>query len=184
MTTPFIVYSLPRSRSAWLSYFLTYKDWQCSHDIVTDLHSIAELEAFFKRPNVGTCETGMVDGWEYVYKIRPDIKIVVVRRKITEVAMSLEKFDIIADEDIIRRNNLLREVSKLPTALTVNYDDLNNEETCKKVFEHCLGLPFDREHWLQFKDRNIQVDMPQRLEKLQKNRDGIESLKLELARAA
>lgn len=183
MSTPFIIFALPRSRTAWLSYFLTYKDWHCSHDIVTDVHSIADLEAFFKCPNVGTAETGMIDGWKLIHKMRPDVKMVVIRRKITEVAESLAKFGIDADNDIIRRNNLLREVSALPGTLTISYDDLNREETCKMLFEHCLELPFDREHWLALKDRNIQVDISAWLEKLRKNHDSIQALKAEVAEA-
>lgn len=184
MTTPFIIYALPRSRTAWLSYFLTYKDWHCSHDIVADLHSIADLEAFFKRPNVGTCETGMVDGWKLAEKLCPQARRVVVRRPLKDVKASLAKFGINADADIEKRSALLTQVTACSKVLTVTFDDLNTEEGCKKVFEHCLQLPFDREHWLALKDRNIQVDMAARLAKLQKNHDAIESLKVDLAKAA
>lgn len=182
MTTPFIVFSLPRSRSAWLSQFLTYGDWNCSHDIATELHSIAALQDHFSKPFTGSSETGMIDGWRLVYKLCPTIKTVVVRRKVTEVAQSLAKFGLEADDLILKRNALLREVSALPNTVTVNYDDLNREETCKAIFEHCLQIPFDREHWLKLKDKNIQVDMALWLEKLRRNHDGIEALKAEVAR--
>lgn len=184
MTTPFIVYSLPRSRSAWLSYFLTYKDWHCSHDIVTDLHSITELESFFKRPNVGTCETGMVDGWKLIEKLYPQVRRIVVRRSLKDVKASLAKFGINADKDVERRSALLTQVTQRPGVLTVTFDDLDTEEGCKKVFEHCLQLPFDRDYWLSLKDRNIQIDMERRIEKLRNNHVEIEALKAELARVA
>lgn len=184
MTTPFLIYALPRSRTAWLSYFLTYKDWHCSHDIVTDIHSIQELKDFFSQPYVGSAETGLVEGWELAERLMPQIRRVVIRRSLKDVKASLAKFGINADKDIERRSALLTQVTQRPGVLTVTFDDLNTEEGCKKVFEHCLQLPFDHEHWLALKDKNIQVDMEKWLEKLAKNRDGISALKLELARAA
>ncbi len=30
---PFVVFGLPRSRTAWLSRFLTYGDWVCGHAV-------------------------------------------------------------------------------------------------------------------------------------------------------
>ena len=181
---PFIVFSLPRSRSYWLSRFLNYDPWRCHHDIVTDLHSIQKLQNFFDIPYIGTCETGMVDGWRIAEKLVPDARRVVVKRPVDEVSKSLAKFDIHWDDELKRRDNLLDEVSLRPGVLTVKFDDLDSFSTCRRVFEHCLNIPLDWLHWRQFKEKNLQIDMPSRLRKLEKNRAGIEALKAEGLRMA
>lgn len=179
---PFIVYALPRSRTAWLAKFLSYGDWTCCHDIVVELHSFAELQKFFSIPYIGSAETGMVEGWRMMQKLVPDARRVVVRRPLDEVRTSLAKFGLAADEDMIRREKLLNDLSEEPGVLTVDFKDLDKEEVCQQVFEHCLDLPFDPAWWASLKDKNIQVDMDQRIARLQKNRSGINKLKEELVR--
>lgn len=175
----FLIYALPRSRTAWLSHFLSYAPWKCYHDIAIDLHSISDLQRFFSQPYTGTAETGMIDGWKLVKKLIPDTRIVIVRRPIEEVSVSLGKFGIDANADLEHRNKNLDEASANLNALIINFDDLNNESTCKHIFEYCLGIEFDRDWWVALKDVNIQVDMSIRLMKLAENRDGIDRLKSE-----
>lgn len=180
---PFIIYALPRSRTVWLSKFLTYGRFHCYHDIVVNLHTVTDLRAFFAIPCTGTAETGMVDGWKLVKKLVPNAKIVVIKRPIEEVKSSLAKFGINWNDDLTRRDALLDEVSQEDGVLTVSFDDLNTEETCKKIFEHCLGISFDRDWWLTLKDANIQIDMAKRLKTLERNRGKIEALKAEVMAA-
>ena len=173
---PFIIYALPRSRTFWMSKFLTYGAWKCSHDICVDMHSIAEIQEFFSRPNVGTVETGMCEGWQLAQALFPDARRVVIRRNIDDVAASLAKHNIFIDDQLISRNTRLDEISQRPNVLTVTFDQLNTEAACKAVFEHCLQIPFDRDWWLWIKDQNIQIDMKKHLEILNRNMAGIERL--------
>lgn len=175
----FIIYALPRSRTAWLSYFLSFGKWKCSHDVVIDLHSLAELKEFFATPYVGTVETGAVDGWKTLKRIAPETKVAVIRRPLEEVRSSLAKFGIYRDDDLKRRNEKLDEISKENGVLSINYADLTQKETCKELFEHCLQESFSPQWWRMLEKANIQIDMKTRLEKLIKNREGIESLKRE-----
>jgi len=162
-----------------MSKFLTYGAWKCSHDICVDMHSIAEIQEFFSRPNVGTVETGMCEGWQLAQALMPDARRVVIRRNMDDVAASLAKHGIYIDDQLISRNKRLDEISQRPDVLTVTFDQLNTESTCKAVFEHCLQIPFDRDWWLWIKDQNIQIDMQEHLKTLQKNYEGIENLKRE-----
>lgn len=36
----FVVFSMPRSRSAWLARFLSYGDWHCGHDEIRHFRSL------------------------------------------------------------------------------------------------------------------------------------------------
>lgn len=176
---PFIVYALPRSRTVWLSHFLTYGNWKCFHDIVVDLHSIDNIALCLQQPYVGTVETAMVDGWQAIKQAMPSAKIVVVSRPVTEVNNSLRKFGINVLHQLIHRKSKLDEICSKETVLLVQYEDLDKEEVCKQIFEYCLEQPFDRDWWLAIKDANIQLDIEKRLLKIEKNRAGIDKLKAE-----
>ena len=60
MTAPFIVFSLPRSRSAWVARFLSYGEKRCGHDVATECGSLAELTGRLHGEYAGTAETGAV----------------------------------------------------------------------------------------------------------------------------
>lgn len=178
MDKPFIIYALPRSRTAWLSKFLTYGEWTCHHDIVTDMHTVTELRDFLRMPHTGTAETGMIEGYKLQQKILPDARIVVVRRSVKDVMKSLQNVGIEIDQSIIEhRAFLLDELTMQERVPTVSYEELKYETFCKKIFEHCLREPFDKEWWMGLRDCNIQIDVPARIEKLRRNSSLIESMK-------
>ena len=65
--TPFIVLSLPRSRSAWISAFLSYGGRKCGHDLAPTCGTMAEFVAMFGGGGyAGTAETGAVVGWKAI----------------------------------------------------------------------------------------------------------------------
>lgn len=184
MLPPFVIYALPRSRTAWLSRFLTCDPWQCHHDLVTDLYSIEELLACLKKPYTGTVETGMIRGFRVVRHLIPDIRTVIIKRPIEEVRRSLAKFGIAGaetDKTLEYQDAMLDEASKCPGTITVSYQELNSVIACRTIFAYCLGQQMIDTWWYLLKDKNIQVDMPERMKKLQENYAKMEVLKAEVA---
>lgn len=180
---PFIIYALPRSRTAWLARFLNYGGWECHHDIVTEIFTVDGLRKFFERPLVGTVETAMIDGFALVRKLVPDARIVIIKRPIEEVRASLARFRIAGPEvdiDLERRNAALDAASKNPDVLTVPYDELSSETSCRAIFEFCLGIPMSGTWWHLLKDKNIQINMHDRVAKIRKNKTSMEYLKAEV----
>lgn len=178
MVLPFIVFSLPRSRSTWLSMFLSYDGREIGHDIGPDCASVAD---FFARLGDGTCETGAAFAWPVIRRLRPDIRFVVVRRDPFEVNESLERFGIRNQLiEMQRRSDHLEDIAGLPGTLTVSYEDLAKPNVCGALFEHCLDEPFDHGWWNRLDPLNIQVDMPKQLAKLIRNGDRIAALKAEV----
>ena len=47
---PFVVFALPRSRSAWLARFLTWGDWMCGHDELRHCRSLDDVRAWLAMP--------------------------------------------------------------------------------------------------------------------------------------
>jgi GNAT superfamily N-acetyltransferase len=48
---------------------------------------------------------------------------------------------------------------RLPDVLALTFADLATEAGCKRVFEHCLGLPHDHGWWAACDPVNIQIDL-------------------------
>lgn len=173
---PFIVYSLPRSRSKWLSVFLSYSDHVCHHDLPVEVHSVSDLRDRLSIEGHGTVETGLTTAWGLLDRAFPKARIVVVRRPLDEVKASLARHGWnYGDGELEAHVRRLEEISCLPNALTVDYSALGDERICAKVFEHCLRRPFDRDWWLNLKDQRLEIDMPERERVLHRDVDKINS---------
>lgn len=163
--TPFIVLGLPRSRTFWLSRYLSYGEWTCEHEQARYVRNMDDARSWLSLDYVGSCETSVALFWRLIRHIRPETKIVLVRRDIEAVMRSLTATGIPFDNAIIRRNlaGLDRKLNQIgrsvPDALSVRFDDLNDEATCARVFEFCLGQPHDHEWWARFAPVNLQMNL-------------------------
>lgn len=182
--TPFIVLSLPRSRSAWIARFLSYGDMRCGHDLATTCETVKEFTNLLGAEYAGTAETGAVVGWRAIRRLRPDLKIAVIRRPVDEVYHSLARFGVGSPAlmaELSKRDAMLDEVGRLRGVRSFSFSDLNSVTSCQELFEHCLGSPFDWEWWECLANVNVQVDVPGRLKYLADNRERIEGLKQDAA---
>lgn len=166
MARSFLIFGLPRSRTTWLSRFLTYGDWSCGHDELRHMRSMADVSAWFSQPNIGSVETGAAPFWRLLSGLCDDLRVVVVRRPVCEVVDSLMAIpgitfdrDILAAAMVKHDRKLDQIAARMPGALSVNYADLSNEATCASVFEHCLGISHDPAWWAFLRDKRILTDM-------------------------
>lgn len=166
MSAPFIIYGLPRSRTAWLSMFLTYGDWTCHHEKAMFMRRLADVTELFSTPNTGSAETGACYGRCLLKFLVPDIKEVVILRPVEDVMASLMKIDIGEFEwDLPRLRKVmergrraLEKIAHDPKVLVIDYAALEQEETCKRLFEFCLPYQFDRNWWAAMDQRVITLD--------------------------
>ncbi|CCG40161.1 GNAT family N-acetyltransferase [Magnetospirillum molischianum] len=165
MTAPFVVFGLPRSRTKWLSVFLSYGPWVCCHDSLLGLSNIEGLVKLLSAPNTGLSETAMAFAAPVIRKLFPEVRFVVVRRRdLEDVRTSMEAVGLHYPDGLLEQMAVhLDAVSALPGTLTVSFEDLRDEDACRSVFEHCLGLPWNRGWWEALADQNIQIDMPARI---------------------
>lgn len=166
--TPFIVYALPRSRTAWLARFLSYGGWTCRHERAIEIREIADIPAFFSVPQTGFVETAAAQAWQIIHHYVPHLRAAVVRRPVEDVVQSMLRVDLGGefryDEAKLRKNmaygdRMLGQIAARPGVLELEMADLDHEDGARAVFEHCLGLPFDRDWWLSLKDQDVQVDV-------------------------
>ncbi len=182
MKDNFIILGLPRSRTAWLSTFLTYDPWTCGHDILKGIYTKTDLRDFFMRPYTGASDTGLI---EYLNVLRPlDLKVVIVLRPVQEVEKSLKSLGLPSDSLFLSYlENLLKVESERPGVKTFRYEDLKRQSVCREIFEHCLDLPFDVPWWKELKDLNIQTDIKKDLRSIQGNLKEILKFREEVKRA-
>ena len=157
----FIVYALPRSRSYWLSRFLSYGEWTCGHDELRHARSLDDVKAWFQQPNTGTVETAAAPWWRLV---RPDVRVVVLRRPVAEVMASLDRAGMHvgaeAERVVLRLDRKLTQIEqRVPGVLSVSYAELGTEAGCAAVFEHCLPYKHDADWWAAMAPVNLQCNM-------------------------
>jgi len=181
----FLVLSLPRSRSAWLSKWLDRPGEPVGHDELIGCGSVAEFTARFSGPGAlaGSCETGAMVGWRLLREAMPEAKLAVVRRPVREVEVSLKRFGFEPDlEELLARDAMLDAVQGLPGVMAVQYWTLRDPLTCAQLYTFCTGAPFDPAHWQLYNSVNIQVQAQERLRHLWLNQHHTASLKAEVAR--
>ena len=160
----FIIYGLPRSRTAWLAAFLSHGDWRCHHDAILEAESLWGLEDLLDKPRTGTVETGLTRGFLVMRDLFPNARVVVVRRPVRDVAESAANLgweypDGYLEEEAER----LDLISRVPGVLTVSFESLASEAVCKAVYEYCLQHPFDRSWWASLARKNIQINTSEQL---------------------
>lgn len=164
--SPFLVLAQPRSRTAWLSHFLTYGNWHCGHEEARHLRTLADAQAWLSMPFTGSAETAVAPHWRTLIKLRPDVKIVTVRRPVEESVASFIKLPGTKwDLDFLKRRigsidtKLDQIKARVADVVEVNFHDLTDEAVCARIFEHCLELPHDSARWQRLQAMNIQCDM-------------------------
>lgn len=163
---PFLVLGLPRSRTAWLSRFLSYGDWVCGHEELRHMRSIEDVATWFAQPCIGSAETAAAPWWRLLDRLAPGARILVVRRPVDDVVASLMRFPGLT-YDLPRLHAHMRALdrkldqieARVPNVLSVRFCDLGREDVCAKAFEHCLPYRHDPLHWATFSPINIQIDM-------------------------
>jgi len=160
---PYVIFALPRSRTAWLSHFLSYGDWACGHDELRHMRSLSDVRAWFSQPCTGSVETAGAPFWRL---LEGNVRVVVIRRPVAEVVESLMNIPGCAFDRatitaaMTRLDAKLAQIeARVPGVLSVKFADLADESTCARIFEHCLPYQHDSERWRALSAVNIQIDM-------------------------
>lgn len=162
----FIVLALPRSRTFWLSKFLTYGDWNCGHDQILNLRSLQDVDSWFSQPNVGSVETAGSVWWRTIRDRFPGIKLVTIRRPVEQVVDSLLRLGIGFEKEsltkaMVKFDRKLDQIEhRVPGVLSVKFDELEQESVCARIFEHCLPYRHDSDWWQGISRINLQINFP------------------------
>ena len=150
---PFLVLTLPRSRSFWLSKFL-----DCPHEPSRHFRSGEALCAYF---NDGACgvDTALGSIWHgYDPLVRRDLRVVVVHRPVADVLASLDRLG-------IRHPNLEAGLHRQANRMTeirgahFTYSQIATYEGAARLFHACRGEACDVDRWNEMKDDRREADL-------------------------
>lgn len=176
---PFMIFGLPRSRTAWLSHYLAYGGARVGHDIAADCNSIDEFLRAFGTLR-GSVETAGMLGWKLVRRAYPRAQLMVVRREPKQVLASLATFGICnVEAEIYMRDALLGAIAAAG-APSFRFEELSDPAVGKAIFETCLGLPFDLDWFESRCALNVQVDMVQQIAKLARRATELQAFRSEV----
>lgn len=164
MKPPFLVLGLPRSRTAWISRFLTYGDWLCGHDELRHMRQLEDVRSWLAQPNTGTVETAAAPFWRLALHYRPDLRIVTIRRDPDEAARAAVAAGLSDDLGLMaavchRLDHKLDQIERRTGARSFRFEDLASEESCEALFEYCLPYTFDQDWWKARSIENVQINV-------------------------
>lgn len=87
---PFVVFALPRSRTAWLAHYLGYRGtYAVGHDIAIECQQLDDFTNSYKFGMVGTVETGAIVAWRLLRHKMPQLRMMVMYRPLGEIIDSI-----------------------------------------------------------------------------------------------
>ncbi len=166
----FFIISLPRSRTAWLSNYLTYEDSFCFHeglvgcDSLKALRGKMEATGFKKVGNSDCMNILLIDN---IMDEFPDAKFVFVHRPKEQVIHELRGLG-------LNENGFIEiAVQKMETfcdfGLHVNYDDLKDPLTCAEVYSYCTGNESNFDRWRLLDKLDISIFIGRKIEEVHNN---------------
>jgi len=178
---PFVVFALPRSRTAWLAQFLSFGPWMCGHEQLRHCRSLDDVRSWLGQPYAGTCETIAAPFWRLLPHLAPHASAVVVRRPVADVVASLMRFGLFDEATLTaamtRLDAKLCQIeARLPGVLSVAFADLGDEATCGRIFQHCLGEPMPHAWWEAAAPVNVQINLPHMMRQFIAHRPQLEKL--------
>jgi len=176
--SPFVIFALPRSRTAWTSFYLSQQTRFVGHDMALFCEKPDDFFTAFDNGMSGTVETGAVLGFRMIMDRLRGARFATIRRPINQVKRSLAQFGVIPVEgDLESKDRLLDELERVPGVLSISYDDLYDAAYRRRLFEHCLQEPFDTKWDGLTAHVNRQIDVFAQLRVIEARRNKIEALK-------
>jgi len=163
MSNQFIITGLPRSRTAWLSALFCDRDVVCFHELINKFASLELMKEYidslhYKYVGISDSSIGIrknfyIDNFKYV-------PFLIIKRDKDEVVKSFSKVSGLTQKQNAETINLIEsginEIKQNCDFLEVEYNDLNNEETLKLIFEYCAPeINFDRNKLSIFQNLSI-----------------------------
>lgn len=149
----YAILALPRSRTAWLSAWLTTETGKCWHEPIADCSQLSDLDGLD-----GVSDTSALLAWNRIYKRWPDAKYVIVKRDPHDVTVSLRKLGL--DTNVNRWSRVLRRAADSLPALVIEFPDM--DDRLREIWEWVKPEPFDAARAYAFSRMNITAD-PQAL---------------------
>lgn len=138
MHAPFVILAQPRSRTAWLSTWLTHGDRRCHHDALATAHSRDALRRLTAGGN-GLAETAGMAIPRVLFDTLPGARYLIVWREPAQVVESLERLGAGASRAAVQAGALeldraARYLKERAPLLQMWFDDLDDPDRLDAVW--------------------------------------------------
>lgn len=180
----FFIFSLPHSRTAWLTNFMTHGNAHCFHEALISCHRVSDLKPIFegtKKPIVGNADCLNALVADDIMAAFPESRLVVVERNPDKVEQSLSALGSWNPDMVRWMRNELEQVKAKYAPLIMPYEALSTPEGCKLVWNYCIGdfsdgTSFDHRRWEMLDALNVQIDLEKHTRKVARYRDSLDYL--------
>ena len=177
----FFVTGLPRSRTAWMSAFLSTGETLCLHEPCCLISQIDQLPAvldttFYK--HMGFADSGLGFHIEWILEnLKP--RTLIIERDVAEVEESFRKAGLVANNfyycDLLAQT--LLEFRDHPLVKWVHFNSLGHKRVMQDIYWWLMpGMAFDEARYEQFSSFNIEVNLERTIERAYKSEKNLESL--------
>jgi len=142
----FMIIALPRSRTTWLSNFLTTDKTFCYHDPLAEMSSYKEILELKTDRITGIADTGV--GY-FDLSMFPCRKLI-IERNLEDVNREMSKMLNIP----VDMSDLQRRIEDID-GVRIQFDDINAR--LQDIWEYCTGLPYDALRGESLKNYNVQI---------------------------
>ena len=160
MNNKFIITGLPRSRTAWMSAYMCSNNVMCLHEPCNDFPSLEEMKLMVDRlpyEYAGISDSSIgIHPFFYIKNFK-DCPVVFIKRDKEEVLNSFLKISGLRIDKAEKIINMIEhgiyEIKNAFNVFEVDYNDLDKEETMRRIFDYCTPtIPFDKYKLKLFKN--------------------------------
>jgi hypothetical protein len=163
----FLITGLPRSRTAWLSNFLTIPGQTfCYHELRRWELTVPEMaDRLMRRPEryVGTADSALPFYINELMEHLPQAKIIIIDRDDGIVFDSMiaafgQEFATESGKLLDLTGEALLELKAAFRHTVVKYNDLDKFDTCREIWNACCPLlEFDNDRWAMLDEFKVEV---------------------------
>ncbi|MDE2439727.1 MAG: hypothetical protein KGP14_01790 [Betaproteobacteria bacterium] len=168
MSDPFLITSLPRSKTAWMSVVTSTTQTFCRHEPIQDITQLDDLRALWHSDQyryVGVSDSAMGFFMDWIMaEIKP--RTLIIDRDLAAVERSILKRGIVLTNYCEVLLDELRRWRNHPLVMCVDFDQLGDIGVMERVWGHLMPSQyFDRAQFQQLAHMNIQADYSHSLDK-------------------
>lgn len=160
MTHPFFIVALPRSRTTWLSAFLTGPNILCYHEatrVCASMDDLALLLATTPRHYAGNCDGFNLAIFDDLVRRFPGAKFVTILRPVPDVRRSLDRVGLpVGEKHLAAMDAALHECAGR-SHMALAFDELDDEEAVRALWDELFpNIFFDCARYQLFRDAKIE----------------------------
>jgi len=152
----FLIYSLPRSRSYWLSALFNLNGTSCNHDPSAHFTDINSLKEYFQKNNA--IDTGLCMIHEKIATNCPELKIAILRRPLSEIFKSAENLGV--NSNLIKNQfeHMEKILNTYKSSPCLHFSDMNNYKKVADFYHNLTNKYLDEGLFKYLVNENIQKD--------------------------